>query len=235
MLVNLYRIDGDIAHLKDALTIFANSLLHTEQLSDPPGSAGKGYIAIGQYSDKSYIGKAVVTFVTYPLEPLSELHYEARVAGLEVQELETYLIRSLDWLKDYAYLGGLTATTGQYSALTLSYATDPNDQSKNKGGTYQHNVHVASGFAYGYLMLKDKDLQKAAEYLDFARRLFRDLILYRETGDLSPQKFFEPQKRGPIRLGWPGTFTKELGWISRSGQFYLHAEYLLVGEAERQK
>jgi len=227
MLVNLYRIDGDVEHLRDALTIFANSLLHTEQLDTVPGSGGKGYITIGQYKDKSYIGKAVITFLTYPLEPLSELHYEASSAGLDGRALEAYLIRSLDWLKNFAYVGGVTDQAGQYSPLTLSYSTDPNDRSKNTGGAYQHNIHVAGGFAYGYMMLKDKDSQKAKEYLDFARRLFRDLMFYRETGNLSRDKFVDPDKRGPIRLGWPGTFTKELGWISRSGQLYLHAEYLL--------
>ena len=227
MLLNLYRIDGHVEHLQAALTIFTNSLLHTEQSSAPPGSAGKGYISVGQHSDKHYLGKVVVTFLTYPLEPLAELHYEASLAGLDVRELEAYLIRALDWLKDYAYMGGVTEPTGLYSALTLSYATDPNDRSHNKGGAYQHNIHVAGGFGYGFLMLKDKDPQRARGYLEFARRLFRDLMFYRETGELGPMNFFDPRKRGPIRLGWPGTATKELGWIGRSGQFYLHAEYLL--------
>jgi len=227
MLINLYRIDGKIDHLQDALTIFKNSLLYTEQRPTVPGSGGKGFISHYDPADKVYHGTVVITFLTYPLEPLSELHYEASLAGLDVKELEAYLIRSLDWLKNFAYVGGVADKGGGYSPLTLSYATDPNNRSKNQGGETAHNMHVAGGFAYGYLMLKDKDPQKAKEYFDFARALFRDLMFYRQIRDLTRDKFIDANLRSPVSLGWPGTATKELGWIGRSGQFYLHAEYLL--------
>src|SRR5438552_18646922 len=122
MLINLYRTDGHVEHLKDGLTIFKNSLLYTEQLPTVPGSSGKGFISHYDPADKVYHGTVVITFLIYPLEPLSELHYEASQDGLDVKELEAYLIRSLDWLKNFAYEGGATDKAVGQSPLTHSYA-----------------------------------------------------------------------------------------------------------------
>jgi hypothetical protein len=57
-------------------------------------------------------------------------------------------------------------------------------------------------------------------------------MFYRQIGGLTRDKFIDSKQRGPINLGWPGTATKELGWIGRSGEFYLYAEYLLSKRKE---
>lgn len=230
MLVNLYRITGNESLLKDALKIFENSLLYTEQLPRAPGSGGKGYISYtGAYLKEKLYGTVIVTFGTYALEPLCELHYEADRAGLDVKEIEAYLIRSLNWLKDYAYVGGQYDSKGKYSFLTLSYATDPNDPEKNPGGELAHNMHVAGAFGYGYSMLKEKNPDMAIQYLNFARNLFRDLILYRTEEKRGRTDYHDPGRYSPVNWGWMPTATKEMAWIGRGGQFYLHAEWKIAG------
>ncbi len=226
MLVNEYRITGDVDNLKQAMAIFSNSLLYTEQLPTSPGSNGKGYILVEKYhADPKMEGKAVVTFLSYPLEPLCELHLEASKAGLDVTELEAYLIRSLNWLRDCAYVGGTTKGAGGYSYLTISYATDPADLTRNNGGTLAHNIHVAGAFGYGCLMLKDKDSSLANAYLDFARQLFKDLMFYRTENHKEKGDYHSPTTLSPISWGWLPTATKEMAWIGRGGQFYLYSEY----------
>ena len=224
MLVNLYRINGDRKLLKDALSIFRNSLLYAEQLKDPPGSGGKGYIS---YSDKTYKDKVIVTFASYPLQPLCNLHYEAKQAGLDTGELERYLVRDLRWLKEYAFVGGKTGWDGLYSLLTISYATDPVNPSLNKGGTLEHNVFFADAFAYGSVMLKESDPPLSREFFLFGRHLFRDLMLYRAVSRKDKDSFVNPERKSAVT--WGGG-TKELGWIGRSGQYYLWAESLQTGQ-----
>lgn len=226
MLVNYYKITGDLRFLKDAMKIFENSLLHTERLPQIPGSNGRGYITStggGQY--KSFRGKVVVTMATYPLEPISELHYEAKRAGMNVLELENYIIRALNWLKDVAYVGGQLDGRGDYSYLTLSYVTDPTNTDGNTGGSLAHNIHVAGAFGYGYLMLKASKPGLGMDYLDFARRIFKDIMFYRTKGDNSKDKYHPINHLSPVGWGHMQTATKELGYIGRGGQFYLNAEY----------
>ncbi len=231
MLVNFYKITGNVKLLKEAMTIFTNSLLYTEQLSELPGSNGRGYIALKEHNEHK--GKVVVTFATYHLEPLCELHYEAIKAGLDVKELGSFLIRSLNWLKNYAYVGGEKNVAEKYSALTISYSTDPNDPSKNKGGTIAHNIHVAGAFGYGYTMLKNSNPTLAQSYLYFARHLFRDLMFYTQAGmSMSKDNYFDPNIRAPIKYLYHTSATKEMGYIGRGGQFYLNAEYNLQNGKE---
>ena len=224
MLVNLYKITGDQRLLVDALAIFNNSLLFTEQLATIPGSGGKGYIM-----EKD--GKVYVTFAAYPLEPLCDLHYEAGKAGLDTRSLEAYLVRNLKWLKEYAFVGGKSRLDGMYSYLTISYATDPLDPSKNMGGTLAHNILFAGAFGYGSIMLKESNPQLSREFLFFGRHLFRDLMLYRQTGAKQDKNSYNnPKNLSRIYWGWLPTATKELGYIGRGGQQYLWAEKMYLGK-----
>ena len=220
MLVNLYRITGKKKHLQDALAIFRNSLLYTEQLSNAPGSGGMGYVtSLGDYN-KVYQGKVVLTMATYPLEPLCDLHLEARTAGLTCDDLESYLLRTLRWLKEYAYVGG-----GSDSLLTLSYATDPLDKKANGGGELAHNSLVAGAFGYASMILQDRDPRLSQEYFTFSRQLFRDLMFHRREQKRGKDDIVNPDKRSPVGWGWMPTATKEIGYIGRGGQAYLFAEY----------
>lgn len=229
MLVNEYRITGDINNLKQAMAIFKNSLLYTEQLPENPGSRGRGYILVEKYPDPKIQGRAVVTFLTYPLEPLCELHYEATKAGLEALELERYLIRSLSWLKDYAFVGGRTNSAGQYSLFSISYATDPVNSENNNGGEIAHNIHMAGAFGYMAAVLKNKEPQLADDYLKTARQLFRDLMLYKDTQKTDKASFINPSSYSPVGWGWLPTAPKTMGYIGRGGQHYLNIEYELQG------
>jgi hypothetical protein len=232
MLTNLYKVDGNMAHLTDALKIFTDSILYTEQSSNPPGSGGKGYILNDDDKDGKWTG--IVTFLTYPLEPLAELHYHAKIVGLDISDLESYYLRSLDWLKNYAFGGGIFDGSGKYSALTISYSTDPSNPVANTGGVYQHNPHVAGAFAYGFQILKDTDPARARQYLDFARALFKDVMFYRRIsqansngGKLPWSTFFDPSSRSPVQWEDFIVAPKEIGYIGRGGQIYLNSEYRL--------
>ena len=235
MLVNLYRISGDPQLLKDALAIFRNSLLHTEQLPTSPGSGGKGYVtSTGSYK-KELSGKVILTMAAYPLEPLCDLHLEARNAGLKVDDLEAYILRSLKWLKGYAYVGGKTDRSGRYSFLTISYATDPVNPANNQGGDHAHNIHVAGAFAYASRMLRDRDPRLADEYLAFARQLFRDQMLHMYEPKRTKTDFHEPSERSSVGWVWMPVATKIIGFIGRGGQPYLYTEYELARAAEKEK
>jgi hypothetical protein len=225
MLVNLYRITGERDLLEKAMQVFTNSLLYTEQLPDPPGSGGKGYISVGEYYDKSYIGKVVATFATYHLEPLIELHVEAVRVGIPVDGLERFLFRSVDWLKNYAYVGGKALGPRKYVPLMLSYSTDPVNRTANKGAYVTMNGFVASASAYASLLLKDKDPARAQTYLDFARRLFKDLMFYMDFRGHPSDGSIDPTLRSKIWwLSVYGVGPKVMGWIGRGGQPYLYVE-----------
>ncbi len=235
MLVNLYKVTGERGLLQEAMQIFRHSLLYTEQLPKVPGSGGGGYIAVSRNPEPYYLGKIVATFATYHLEPLAELHWEAGQAGLDVAELEAFLLRSLDWLKGSAYVGGVCLGGGRYVPLTLSYATDPVHVKTNTGGTIGMNSLVAGLAGYAYLMTREHDPGRAGDYLGFARRLFRDLMYFKEVPRDKRDGSVDPQARSLITWSsWPFTAPKELGWIGRGGQPYLHVEYLLAeqGDAE---
>lgn len=222
LLVNEYRVSGNLQNLRDAMNIFIHSLLYMEQLPEFPGSNGQGYIL---FRDTTYDRKCIVTFLTYPLEPLCELHYEASNAGLDVANLESYLQRSLNWLKNFAYVGGDTNAKGHYSLLTISYATDPFNPERNMGGTLAHNILVAGAFGYMSEVLKSKHPDIAADYLTFARKAFKDLMLYK-VEKKAKDYYHDPKTYSPVGWDWLPTMPKEMGYIGRGGQFYLHSEYL---------
>jgi hypothetical protein len=232
MMVNLYRITGDSKLLRDAMAIFTNTLLYTEQLATPPGSGGKGYIL---NSDGTIKDKVIVTFAAYPLGPLCDLHYEAEKAGIDVKDLEGYLVRNLRWLKEYAFVGGETSWDGLYSLLTISYATDPLNPNNNGGGTLAHNILFADAFGYGSIMLKERDPQLSREFFLFGRHLFRDLMLYRTVDKKDKNSRINPDRHAPVSWGWLPTATKELGYIGRSGQQYLWAEKLNIVQQQNLK
>ena len=227
LLTNLYKIDGDPAHLALALEIFTHSLLYTECLPPPQGSACGGFIPLTNvYTKGPDRGKVIGTFATYHLEPLAEFHWEATHAGLPTAPVEQFLVRALDWLKDFAYVGGVR-NGALYSALTLSYRTDPLNPTNNPGGSIGYNTMVAGAMGYGALLLADRDPARSAAYLAFARQLFRDQLFYREVRSPTRTRFFLPNTRSKIWWSfWPATAPKELGWIGRGGQFYLLAEVL---------
>ena len=234
LLTNLYKIDGDRAHLDLALQIFTHSLLYTECLPPPQGSRCGGFIPLTNVYTKGLDREKVIgTFATYHLEPLAEFHWEASHAGLPTAPVEQFLVRALDWLKDYAYVGGVH-NGSLYSALTISYRTDPSNPDANAGGSIGYNTMVAGAAGYAALLLADRDPIKSQAYLTFARQLFRDQMFYREVRPATRTQFFPPRTRSKIWWSsWPATAPKELGWIGRGGQFYLLAETALGNASPR--
>ncbi|WP_243361545.1 hypothetical protein [Fundidesulfovibrio terrae] len=234
LLTNLYRITGDKTLLTEAMRIFTGSLLYTEQLPDMPGSGGKGYITETGSFNGLYKGEAIVTMLTYPLEPLCEFHMEASRAGLDVSTLEKYIIRSLDFLKDKAFVGGETKN-GRYAVLSLSYSTSPDNPEKNTGGQVGHNVLVAGPLSYAAANLLKNEPEKAQAYTAFARKIFRDAMFFFEAEKASKNDFLYSLDH-PAQVHWPWlpVAPKVLGWVGRGGQFYLSQEYARAGLAGKQ-
>jgi hypothetical protein len=231
MLTNLYRITGDKTHLNEAMRIFTNSLLYTEQQPNMPGSGGKGYI---MEMSPQYKGQAVVTFQTYPLEPLCEFHMEASRAGLDVTALGQYIVRCLDFLKDKAYVGGQTQG-GKYAPFSLTYATTPDNPEKNVGGEVGHSVLVAGPLCYAAANLLQNDPEKAKAYSAFAQKIFRDAMFYIHAQKASKNDFIYPADKSlPVKWPWFPVAPKVLGWVGRGGQFYLNQEYAHPGQAGKQ-
>lgn len=71
--------------------------------------------------------------------------------------------------------------------------------------------------------LRDRDAEQSRQFMRFADELFRDHMFYREVRPAMKDKFFSPSVRSKIWWSfWPATAPKELGLLSRAGQFYLH-------------
>ena len=217
-------IDGDPSHLDLAMKIVTNSLIFTECAAPPRGSSCGGYIPLtNQYTQPGERNRVVGTFATYQLEPLVELAVEAREAGIDTTELDKFLLRAVSWLHTFAYVGGASDRSGAYSALTLSYATDPLNRDANRGGIIGYNSMTATAAAYAATILRERDPEQSQRYMLFSRQLFRDYMFYREVRPSTKERFFAPWTRSKIWWSlWPATAPKELGLISRAGQFYLH-------------
>lgn len=223
-LVNLYRVTGDKTLLEQALRIFTGSLLYTEQLPNKPGSAGRGYITEEENSTGPNRGRAVATYQTYPLEPLCELHLEASRTGMDVSELEAYILRCLNFLKTKAIVGG-ESKGGKYSVHSISYGTDPDNPEINMGGQLHHNVLMSGPFAYASANLLKDDPAKAKEYFELARTLFEDVMFYGSVQKVTKVDFLDPGKIGDAKWPWFPVMPKVMGWIGRGSQMYLNQEY----------
>jgi len=93
----------------------------------------------------------------------------------------------------------------------------------NSGGIIGYNSMVASAAAYVAVRRRDRDAEQSRQYMRFADQLFRDHMFYREVRPAMKDKFFSPSVRSKIWWSfWPATAPKELGLLSRAGQFYLH-------------
>lgn len=241
-LVNLYRVTGNSLYLETAKDIVKNRILYTEQESGgrgvitggKSGSFGRALEVAGcecvETSDNCNRCKNTLQplMVGYISEGMIAVHQET-----QDEELGALLVRTADFLKNKMLFGGDYNAEGQYRTIRTNYVwveEDP-DGSIRMDSDYYKSYHCgyvesiytlfwADYFAYAYKLTNN------SEYLDWARKCFRDMMFYYAA----PTEYVNPEYRSRISFmdgNFPHSHTKIHGWIGRTNQVYLHTEWQL--------
>jgi hypothetical protein len=231
---NAYRLTGDPTWLDYALKMVRNIIFMEERPWGRGGSGGKGYIPLtGPYIAPYDKNLVVATFAMYHLEPVCEVHGEAHMAGRDVRDVEDFLLRSVSWLREVKFRGGITDPSKGRIPWQISYRTDPMDPQRlnaknpdfvNNGGELGYNPMMAGTAAYvaTHILRPRGDTAKADEYLRWAKELMRDDMLYSFTQPgvvVNRSTFLNPKTRGKIGWtmnGWPAVSPKLVGWRGRA-------------------
>ncbi|MEZ4526976.1 MAG: PKD domain-containing protein [Desulfobacterales bacterium] len=233
-LVNLYRVSGNAEYLRVAKNIAKNRLLVREQ-----AAGGKGYFGSGDENSVSDASQSTVMWM-YAIEAMISIHYET-----QDPDLRQLLIRMADFTKDSFLFGGAYNAKGEYMPVLSTWiwhkndpdgsaglaALDPNASDFYTKKEYYSAEPVntffwADLFAYAY-RLTDK-----TEYMDWARKCFRDSIFYydKEGKTYGTDGYINPDSRARLSFidgKYPESRTKIHGWIARTNQIYLFTEWQL--------
>ncbi|MHC4715895.1 MAG: golvesin C-terminal-like domain-containing protein, partial [Planctomycetota bacterium] len=214
-LLNIYRATGKQEYLDLALAIGKNDLLYGESLA---GSQGvyEGPQAIPQpgfYGNTSYMPNTVFM---YAAESVTDLYIETGDT-----DLGNFIARIADFDMDHNFYHGDFDANGNYHPLVSDYNYD-GDGSRNPDVTMRGWFH-APLIATAYQVTGDP------KYLNFARQLAKDSVLYwrwnASSGPLG-NGYIDPDTVYPISYGAGGgsTVAKEKGWLLRSLQPWLDIE-----------
>jgi len=247
ILINLYRATGKSEYIDTAKNIAKNRMLYKEQQVGGNGSFGENiansYVnraldAVGVDCVEGGCGtcKNVVfpLMVAYLGESLMATHYET-----QDEELGALIVRMADFLKDKLLFGGDYDENGKYRPIQTVWMwveEDPDGFIRNPDGGYGGGGQVlwtlywVDYFAYAYRLTGN------SEYLDWARKCFRDMMFYyavESNGFYSnsiSRGYIDPNTRSRISFiegMFPGSHTKIHGWIGRTNQIYLNTEWQL--------
>ena len=242
-LISLYRVTGNPLYLETASNIAQNRYLFSEQ-----EAGGRGVLGGGQSSNHLAIKFSTIPcecvkigntctlcknaveplMMGYVIEGLIAVHQET-----QDEELGAMLVRATDFLKDRMIFGGDYDENGNYRPLRVAkywIEEDPYGDIR-KASEYHRDVHEGYSasiytlfwtdyFAYAY------QLTNNSEYLDWARKCFRDMMFYYIT----PTEYVNPEYRSVISFKdnmFSLTHTKVHGWIGRTNQVYLYTEWQL--------
>jgi hypothetical protein len=191
----LYEYTGEGKYLKWAEEVFGKILLSMEK-----SNGSRGHI-IAQ-------GRQGAQFLSYIIEPVCRLH-----ALTGNRDVAGFLWRVLEWQRRTGVAGG-TTSGGKYIPTGF---IEHWDAGEGLAAVMGYNVAMADGYAYLHRLYgRPEDLQ-------FARRAFRDFVLY--YGSRGPTA---PEFRTPLGfhyLGDPLSGAEKLHILStRFGQIYLGAE-----------
>ncbi len=238
-LIHLYRVSGNSEYIRIAKNIAKNRMLVREQ-----AAGGKGYFGDGDDDDIDDSRQYAVMF-KYAIEAMVSVSYETRDP-----ELRELLIRMADFIKDMFLFGGNFNGEGQYMPLQGTWVWHKNDPDGSAGlasldpeepafynlkRDYSAEPVVtffwADLFAYAYQLTGD------TEYLDWARRCFRDSIFYydKEGKGYNSDGYIDPLSRARlsyIDAKFPDSRTKIHGWVGRSNQIYLYTEWQLTAPSD---
>jgi len=154
----------------------------------------------------------------YVIEALINVHYETKD-----EELKNLIIRMADFLKDRFLYGGDYDESGNYKPLQSQYlwVENENGEKLGEGGEIIKDVFWSDLFAYAY------QLTNNSQYLEWARKTFRDAMFYYACYG---RKYLNPDIRAKISYvdnKFPTSHTKIHGWIGRTNQVYLYTEWQL--------
>ncbi|MBI3812624.1 MAG: hypothetical protein HY283_10570 [Nitrospirae bacterium] len=222
--LNYYKVSGDATYLNQALTIFTNGLLATEQSAAPPtgiGSNGQGYVYDDLAVRDCTTQDATTGVITYQVrvlmlgyitDPLTELH---RLSGS--QAVLDFLTRMLNFVQTTPYVGGVTDSSGNYLPNQTPYCYNPATGSRQfRDIQVIYNYFFAGGYSYLYATTRN------STHLNFARSLFKDSVFYWEAVS---NTYVNPTSLTPVYLGYEPQTSKQQGWTGRFHQGYLSMEY----------
>ena len=116
--------------------------------------------------------------------------------------------------------GGNVNEKGQYNPLGTSYLwVEEKYNPKATGGEIIKDIFFSDLFAYVYRLTEDP------EYLNWAKRSFRDAIFYYGA----PGGYIKPSYRSRISFideKYPNTRTKIHGWLGRTGHVFLNTLWM---------
>ncbi len=249
-LINLYRVNGNPIYLNTAKNIAQNRLLYREQLDGGEGrivaissTSASAQRILGILGVPCNCSNAECTYckntadllmMVYTTEGLMNTHYET-----QDKELGYLLVRVADFMKNEIFFGGDYDENGKYRLIQANgvwIAEDPDGSIRNaiyqtndeymSYGQPVRNLYWSDFFAYAYKLTNN------SEYLDWARKLFRDMMFYYTAGGVGYNRdgYIDPNFRSRISFidgGFPNSHTKIHGWMGRTNQIYLNTEWQL--------
>lgn len=239
-LVEIYRVTGEQKYLDVAKNIAKNRVMYTEQQSGgrgvilggtPPSPLHDRICGIVDCEcvelDTDCYNVMLPLMLAYTSEGLIAVHHET-----QDKELGDMLIRTGNFLKDEMLFGGDYNEDGLYRTLRTAnvWVKEDIDGSIRLGSGHSNSYHYGFAspiytlfwsnlFAYAYRLTKN------SEYLDWARKCFKDMMFHHIS-----QGYVDPGQRDMITFKdnmWGSTHTKVHGWIGRTNQVYLNTEWEL--------
>ena len=242
-LINLYRVTGESKYIDTAKNIAKNRILYREQQVGGEGTIGGNrgdnftkllLTSVGADCVESGCGTCSNTLfplmLAYVGEGLIATQYET-----QDEELGDLIVRMADFFKDKMLFGGDYNEDGKYRPIQNTWMwveEDPEGSMRGygSGGNPLHTLYWGNYFTHAYKLTGN------SEYLDWARKCFRDTMFYytaEGSGFFSwgePKGYVEPSMRSRISFmdgQFPNSHTKAHGWIGRSHQTYLNTEWQL--------
>jgi hypothetical protein len=202
-LVDFGDFTGEAEYLDAARAVFSHVILHSEELR---GSRG-----LLEPEERHHLWNLVLL-----LEPLRKLH--AATGDADVLSLLARVCRRLEGI--YRATGGRREGT-YYRPLQLPTWWREGTQT---GTETPYGLLVADAFAWVFLSTGERS------YMDFARWLFFDSVMYRDAsaGSSVPPDFDSAVSYNPWKF--PGTEVRVHAWTLNGHGVYLHAEWLESGE-----
>jgi hypothetical protein len=165
------------------------------------------------------------------IQPLISVHRLAR--GSRRDQALGMLIRILTWLNEKAYDGGKVDDQGLYLPYQLPYQWEIEDNKPVPRRWFiPYNFFAADGYAYAYLAMRDEP--DAKQFLDLARGIYRDGVIFFQAPvhQSVPPGFYSHVSYSPRQ--YPNSETKNNAWQLNQGQWYLHLEQILAAQGAEQ-
>lgn len=218
-LLAFYEYTGEQRYFDTAMLVFDNGLVKAEE-----------YYGQGGFFNPTF-SQMQVWPVVRMIQPLISVHRLAR--GAQRDQALGMLIRILTWLNEKAYDGGEVDDQGLYLPYQLPYQWELEDNKPVPRRWFiPYNFFAADGYAYAYLAMRDEP--DAKQFLDLARGIYRDGVIFFQAPvhQAVPPGFYSHVSYSPRQ--YPNSETKNNAWQLNHGQWYLHLEQILAAQGAEQ-